>query len=147
MAEFALLTDGFLQIVNLSQIEKGLEEGRTVAPAFVERKRGEVVDLTDSDAARLLAAGAVEKPGEGARARLEFARAQAERAQAELAAVEAQQPAALEPADEGFDVKTAKKPELEAAAEERGLDVQGTGADGNVTVEDLRAALEPTDQE
>lgn len=40
-----------------------------------------------------------------------------------------------------FDVEKATKEELEAEAERRGIEVKGTGKDGNVLVSDLRAAL------
>jgi hypothetical protein len=40
-----------------------------------------------------------------------------------------------------FDVQKANKAELEAEATRRGLDVEGTGKDGAVTVPDLRKAL------
>ena len=40
-----------------------------------------------------------------------------------------------------FDVHSAKKAELEAEAERRGVEVEGTGADGNVLVDDLQKAL------
>lgn len=40
-----------------------------------------------------------------------------------------------------FDVEKATKEELEAEAERRGIEVKGTGKDGNVLVFDLRAAL------
>lgn len=41
-----------------------------------------------------------------------------------------------------FDVQRARKPELEAEAKRRGVEVKGTGKkDGEITVRDLRAAL------
>lgn len=42
---------------------------------------------------------------------------------------------------DGFDPTTATKADLQAKADELGLDVQGTGASGNVTAEDLRSAV------
>lgn len=40
-----------------------------------------------------------------------------------------------------FNAATARKADLEAKAAELGLEVEGTGQDGNVTVADLRAAV------
>lgn len=40
-----------------------------------------------------------------------------------------------------FDPAAATKEELEVEAERRGIEVKGTGKDGNVLVSDLRAAL------
>lgn len=50
---------------------------------------------------------------------------------------------AVEAEPEGYAAQT--KAELAAEAEERGLTIEGTGADGNVLKDDLIAALEADD--
>ena len=54
---------------------------------YVRFRKGDIVDLNVEDAKRLVAAGAVVKPGQIEKDRVELARAAAERAQADLNAL------------------------------------------------------------
>lgn len=54
---------------------------------YVRHRRGDIVDLNTEDAKRLVAAGAVVKPGQLEKTRAEQARAVAERAQREYEAI------------------------------------------------------------
>lgn len=86
--------------------------------------------------------GAVETVGdrEGAPQELETVPAGPMGFEGPEGSIEHTDPDAGEPNDE-FDVDSANKDQLEAEAQRRGLEVEGTGSGGNVTADDYRAAL------
>jgi phage I-like protein len=114
----------------------------------IERfRKGDLVELSDSEYERLQKA--FELPGESQRKRAEALRAEAERLNAEADAITGQaeeHDAAVDRVESGKpavddDLDSLTKKERQGRVNELGLQVTGTGKDGNVTSDDLLKAL------